>query len=106
MLFLNNFLALLPIAMAVAPINLVLTKSHLFEGVREWVYNRHYLLGRLSRCAFCMSFWTIPPMLLASKCSSLLQPFEFFFDTMIVVTLAAPVSWLIYASYSYMHGEQ
>jgi hypothetical protein len=62
-------LAYLAVAIAVACASITLTRARIFEPVRDWAFDKNYLLFKLVSCPYCMShwlsLWLVPSLLMA-----------------------------------------
>ena len=93
----------------VAAISVTLTKSSLFRPVRMWLGSRTggfwRFLARLIDCPYCTSHWIAALVVGVTDRHFLhVNPVvDFIVTGFLLVTLAAPFSWLIYNSYVKMH---
>jgi len=84
-------------ALACASVSMTVARSRLFRPLREWLVRRSAWLGKLVTCPYCFSHWVALTLVLAL---GWLGWRALIFDTFAVVTLAAPLQWLIFASIS------
>jgi len=85
------------VALACASVSMTVARSRLFARPRQWLTDRSAWLGKLVTCPYCFSHWVALAMVLALDW---LGWRALVIDTFAVVTLAAPLQWLIYQAIS------
>ncbi len=96
-------LVVLILSLPVSAITLTITKSSLFERLREWALERNEWLGKLVSCPYCTSHWVSfalvawyqPRML-----HSVWLPVDLIISAFAIVALAIPISFVVYCSFT------
>lgn len=86
------------LALFVAPLTVVVTKSQALEGFRLWWFSRARIVYTLLSCTFCMSWWLSALAVLVFQAIPASDAY-YLVDTTVVVAISAPVTWLIYRSH-------
>lgn len=55
----NSWLALVAVALCAASISFTVTMAGMFEGFRNWVYNKSNFFGKLITCPYCFGHYVI-----------------------------------------------
>ncbi len=104
----DTIITLLFMAAAVAAFSITVTKAILFKDLRKWAKRKSPLLGELLSCPFCLSFWAALAIVVGFGMKPISVEsvfFDYLISTLILVTLTAPFSWLIFKCYSVMMPE-
>ena len=97
------------LALAVAALSLTITKAAVFKDLREWVNGRNEWLGKLVSCPYCTSHWVsfilvgiYRPVIVQSA----VWPVNLAVSAFVIVGLAAPMSWVIYCSFTKLYEPE
>ena len=93
-----NFQAILILSLPAAAISLTITKSFLFEHLREWVLERSKWFGKLVTCPYCASHWVsfaLVALYHPRMVQSVWLPADLIISTFAIVALAQPVSLVV-----------
>jgi hypothetical protein len=93
--------AVVAMAFAVASISMTLAKSQAFAWARDMVPGNWKWLKELVNCPYCTSHWVAIALVLAYR-PVLLQawfPLDLVVSAFVVVTLAAPLQWVIFKAF-------
>lgn len=97
------------LALAVAALSLTITKAAIFEGLRQWVKGRSSLFGKLVSCPYCTSHWLsfilvgiYHPVIVESP----VWLVNLAISAFVIVGLAAPISWIIYSSFTRLYEHE
>lgn len=99
-----NIFAMLVLVLATSAISLTITKGSIFENLREQVIERSQWFGKLVSCPYCTSHWVsfILVAIYQPRLVSSWWPFDLLVSAFAIVALAAPVSWVVYHSFTGM----
>jgi hypothetical protein len=98
-------LIVLFLSLPVSAISLTVTKSSLFERLREWALERNKWLGKLVSCPYCMSHW-VSFALVAWYQPRVVQsgawPVDLIISAFAIVAICQPVSFAVLHSFKNM----
>lgn len=89
------------LSFAVSAISMTVTKAVVFKPLREWIVEKNSWLGKLFTCPYCFSHWVAFAVVFIWKPELLdsgLWVLDMLMTAMIMVAIAAPVSFLIFTS--------
>lgn len=102
-------LVVLILSLPVSTISLTITKSSLFERLREWALERNKWLGKLVSCPYCTSHW-VSFALVAWYQPRMLQsawlPVDLIISAFAIVALAMPISFVVLCSFKNMASSE
>lgn len=91
-------LVVLILSLPVSAITLTITKSSLFECLREWALKRNKWLGKLVSCPYCTSHWVSFALVVLYQprmVRSGAWPIDLIISAFAIVALAQPLSFLV-----------
>jgi hypothetical protein len=89
------------LSFAVSAISMTVTKAVVFKPAREWIVDKSSWFGKLFTCPYCFSHWVAFVVVFIWKPELLdsgLWVLDMLMTAMIMVAIAAPVSFLIFTS--------
>ena len=99
------------LALATASVSMTLSKAQIFAGLRKWLLDGCWLrvwVGELLSCPYCTSHWVALVLVLAYR-PILVQawlPLDLAVAVFVIVTLAAPLQWVIFKVFAAMMDRE
>lgn len=106
---LQQLFVVLILTLPVSAISLTITKSSLFERLREWALERNKWLGKLVSCPYCASHWVsfaLVALYQPRVIQSTAWPIDLIVSAFAIVALAQPVSFLVLLSFKNMASSE
>jgi hypothetical protein len=93
-------LKILEMGLVVGVISVTITKSSLFESLRDWMWEKSgNFLGKLFSCPYCMSHWVALVMVIWGNPGLIVHPYELVKEIFCVIGVAMVAGWVVYRSY-------
>jgi amino acid transporter len=98
----NSFVAILILAFVTAVVSLTITKSSLFQRLREWALEINEWLGKLVSCMYCTGHWVsfgLVSLYRPKIIYSAWWPIDLLVSAFVIVALAMPIAFVVYQSF-------